>query len=298
MKKDLKQKKDERSLKVPLGKGLSFNKKTVVSLFFVIFLMTSSSVDFAEYQFPKPVGYVNDFANALGEYGSAINYVAIDVDKNTSAEIAVVTISSINESGLDVNEYAVQLFQKWGIGKKEKDNGILVLLVLDSRRIKVEVGYGLEGILPDGKVGRILDNNLEYFKNNSFGEGMLGVVNDISDVVKAEYGGEKNAANTFLLIADYFPMIFFMLFFVLMAVAGILSREKCPKCKATMQAISQDVPGGIVSSPYITYTCPKCGNKIKKKRKSYFIVAGGFGGGHGGGFGGGMSGGGGAGRGF
>ena len=99
--------------------------------------------------------------------------------------MAVVVIGSLD--GLSIEEAAVQLFTLWGIGKKSKDNGLLFLWSTGDRRIRVEVGYGLEGVLPDGKTGAILDTYvIPKFKSGEFDEGVLAGVDALLGVARNE----------------------------------------------------------------------------------------------------------------
>jgi uncharacterized protein len=96
--------------------------------------------------------YVNDFAGVLDAATQArLNDLCQQVDQKAHAQIAVVTVKSVD--GQDVVTYAVALYQKWGIGSKGKDRGVLILLATQDHKYWTTVGYGLEGVLPDGKVG-------------------------------------------------------------------------------------------------------------------------------------------------
>ena len=100
----------------------------------------------------RPSNYVNDFAGVLDTATQArLNDLCQQVDQKAQAQIAVVTVKSLD--GQDVVSYAVALYQKWGIGAKGKDRGVLILLATEDRKYWITVGYGLEAILPDGKVG-------------------------------------------------------------------------------------------------------------------------------------------------
>jgi uncharacterized protein len=100
----------------------------------------------------RPSNYVNDFAGVLDAATQArLNDLCQQVDQKAQAQIAVVTVKSLD--GQDVVSYAVALYQKWGIGAKGKDRGVLILLATEDRKYWTTVGYGLEPILPDGKVG-------------------------------------------------------------------------------------------------------------------------------------------------
>jgi len=100
----------------------------------------------------KPTGYVNDFAGVL-DAGSAqrIAQICAQIEQKANAQIAVVTVHSLD--GSDIESYAVDLYKQWGIGAKSTNRGVLILLTVDDHHYRVEVGYGLEPILPDGKVG-------------------------------------------------------------------------------------------------------------------------------------------------
>ena len=100
----------------------------------------------------KPTDYVNDFAHVLDQNTIAqLDNICQQIDQKAHAQIAVVTIKSLD--GSDIESYAVDLFHKWGIGSKATDKGVLILLATQDHRYRIEVGYGLEPILPDGKVG-------------------------------------------------------------------------------------------------------------------------------------------------
>jgi uncharacterized protein len=99
-----------------------------------------------------PTNYVNDFAGVLNAATVAqLNDLCRQVDQKAHAQIAVVTIKSTD--GQDIVSYSVALYQAWGIGPKSSDRGVLILLAVHDRKYRTAVGYGLEPILPDGKVG-------------------------------------------------------------------------------------------------------------------------------------------------
>ncbi len=108
-----------------------------------------------------------------------------DVERTHGVEMAVVVVGSLD--GLSVEEEAVKLFELWGIGKKKSDNGLLLLWSTGDRRVRLEVGYGLEGVLPDGKVGAILDQYvMPRFRAGQFDEGLLAGVDAILAVARKE----------------------------------------------------------------------------------------------------------------
>ncbi len=132
---------------------------------------------------PQPVGWVNDFANVIDK-GNAdkLSSLIEEVEQKTTTEIAVVTVDSI--ASYDEKEYARLLFDNWKPGKKGKDNGVLVLLAVKERRWRIETGYGVEGILPDGLCGEIGRNYMvPYFKAGNYGEGLYQGIRAIANII-------------------------------------------------------------------------------------------------------------------
>ena len=114
-----------------------------------------------------------------------LNSTIGEFERTNGAEMAVVVIGSLD--GLSIEEAAVELFELWGIGKKSTDNGLLLLWSTGDRRIRVEVGYGLEGVLPDGKVGAILDAYvMPRFRSGEFDEGLLAGVDALLSAARDE----------------------------------------------------------------------------------------------------------------
>ena len=99
---------------------------------------------------PAPTNYVNDFAGVLSpDTLSSLNALCAQVDRLAHAQIAVVTIKSLEDQPIE--NFAVALEEKWKVGKKGTDRGLLFLLATGDHKYRFEVGYGLEGILPDGR---------------------------------------------------------------------------------------------------------------------------------------------------
>jgi uncharacterized protein len=130
--------------------------------------------------------WVSDMAGVIDdEMERRLNVLIDQFEQRTTAEIAVVTIQRADE--YTPKEFATELFNRWGVGKKGEDNGVLVLLVVEARRIEVETGYGVEGVLPDGKVGEILDRYaVSRFKQGDFGGGLFAGVKAMTEVIAGE----------------------------------------------------------------------------------------------------------------
>jgi uncharacterized protein len=157
----------------------------------VILLFILLAVPLGAQVLPDPVGFVNDFAGVMDPGSSSeIEAIARALQQQTGAEIAVATVQNIAPYG-SIDEYAIELATTWGVGKKGEDTGILLLLAMDERRIKLEVGYGLEGIIPDGLAGEILDQSvLPPLQAGEYGLGMLKGVQAVAGIIAKEYDVE------------------------------------------------------------------------------------------------------------
>ena len=137
------------------------NGKLIMALLAALFLVLSCGLLFAAEKFPQPRGAVNDFADIIDPASEEkMEALAREVLQKTGAAVVVVTVPTIGE-GEETSLYVNKLYQAWGIGKKGEDKGVLIFLTVKERKIRIETGYGVEGILPDGLVGEIRD---KYFK--------------------------------------------------------------------------------------------------------------------------------------
>lgn len=139
-------------------------------------------------EIPQAQGRVNDFAGVISsQYREKITQVIDRLETATSAEIAVVTIPSI--APYDEFTYSQKLFDEWKIGKKDKDNGVLILVAVNDRRWRIHTGYGMEGILPDSicaAIGR--DWLVPYLRNNDYSEGLFATVDKIAEIISRSAG--------------------------------------------------------------------------------------------------------------
>lgn len=157
----------------------------------VLFFTALSSVSHAIPidQLPQPTSKpVIDQANLLSDSEEqALIQQITQLHNQTGDYIVVVTVPSVSDTGLTPKDYAVKLFEKWQIGNKDKDNGLLILDVADVRRLEIETGYGLEGALPDSVLKRIqMDNMVPAFKQGDFAKGFHDGVADIGEKLVIE----------------------------------------------------------------------------------------------------------------
>lgn len=168
-------------------------------LFRIISLVCALSLIFcvaaaAKPSYPTPTNefFVNDFADCITEQDETeIALGAENLYNACKAQVVVVTVNSLD--GEAIEDYSIGLAREWGIGDKDKDNGILLLLSVGDREVRIEVGSGLEGALPDSKTGRILDTyGMEHFSNNNFSAGLTAVQDSLVNEVFIEYGLEPD----------------------------------------------------------------------------------------------------------
>jgi len=165
-------------------------KKKGLILLFILCMTLTGALLFGQ-SLPKPVGFVNDFASVI-DPGSRTQMegIAGSLQTKTGAEIAVVTVETIQPYG-SIEEYAIELATQWGIGKQGEDTGILILLAMEERRIRLEVGYGLEGVIPDGLAGEIIDQSiLPALRMGDYGTGLLKGVQAVAGIIAKEYDVE------------------------------------------------------------------------------------------------------------
>ncbi|HEY3347140.1 MAG TPA: TPM domain-containing protein [Nitrospirota bacterium] len=196
--------------------------KTVTAFLLGLTLLTAAATAqparAAEGAFPKPVGLVNDFAGVLKpEEAAQLEGILKELDQRTGAEVAVVTIPDFG-SYADINEYAVELFKAWGIGKKGQDNGVLIVVAPNQKKARIEVGYGLEGAITDGTAGAIIrDIMAPSFKAGEYGKGLVAGAQAVAErvppggVQKPKKTG-KNTVSLILFIAFVLLMLAQFLF--------------------------------------------------------------------------------------
>lgn len=159
------------------------------TLIFLIILMLSQYA-FAEDIYPSPteVFFVNDFAGVISDDTERqIAEMGKELEAKTGAQVVLVTLDTLD--GEDIENYANELFNKWGIGQKGEDNGILILNSVGDRLIRIEVGYGLEGAVPDIKTAEIRQEYMNpYLKDGDYNAGLYGGYAAVVGEVAKEYG--------------------------------------------------------------------------------------------------------------
>src|SRR6202051_4707635 len=135
----------------------------------------------------NPPNYVNDFAGVLNSATvTRLNDLCLQVEQKAHAQIAVVTVKSLD--GQDVVSYAVALYQKFGIGAKGKDRGVLILLATGDHKYWTTVGYGLESSLPDGKVGGFGREAVPLLKSGDYAGAVTLMTTRLAAVIAQDAG--------------------------------------------------------------------------------------------------------------
>ena len=240
----------------------------VLHLALSLLLLPAGLPSASEPPLPAYQGYVTDTAGVLGTWAGQTEELCRDIERKTDAEVAVLTVRST--APLPAQEYAQKVFDRWKIGKKGKDNGVLVLVAVDDRKMWIATGYGVEGVLPDGKAGEIRDRIiLPLFRGGKYGEGVYRGVKEIGTVLGGGGGTPPGPPSVSDESLFFLALIILFLFLVIFWVLRIY------KYVSSGWGGSGGLPGS-----------------------GWGFGGGGFGGGGFGGFGGGFSGGGGAGGGW
>lgn len=182
---------------------------------------------------PNPPKLVNDAANVLSpEQRQILEQKLVALDDSTSNQIAVVLIPTLD--GYEVQEYANKLFREWGIGNKGTNNGVLILAAIDDRKVWIEVGYGLEGAIPDIVASDIYRKKIvPAFKEGNYYRGIDDAVNALGKAAAGEYKIKRERKGSGSTTGKSILTFVIILFVVLMIVArggggkggGMMSRR-------------------------------------------------------------------------
>lgn len=143
----------------------------------------------------KPAGYVDDYAGVLSPAArDLLTALCTEVDQKAKAQIAVVTVKSLD--GKSPEDFAIDLATKWGVGPKQSDRGVLILLAPPDRKYWTTVGYGLEPILPDGKVGGFGREAVPYLRDGNYDAALLLMTRRVADVIAQDRGVTLSATTS------------------------------------------------------------------------------------------------------
>lgn len=144
----------------------------------VLLCLWAATVSAVDYTAQKPQGYVSDFAGVVDASSrQRLEQYCASLEQTTGVQLAIVTVPDLN--GEPVDQVANDLFRKWGVGQKGKDNGVLLLLAIADRRSRLELGYGLEPAITDGLAGDVLRSMQPYLRAGHYGDALIEATNEI-----------------------------------------------------------------------------------------------------------------------
>jgi uncharacterized protein len=192
----------------------------------VILLLPLGTALVSAQNFPELKGYVNDYAGIIPPQDKVqLEARLSQLEKDTTAQVFVATVKSLE--GDEIQDYANRLFEKWKIGQKDKNNGVLFLVALDDRKMWIEVGYGLEPIITDGRAGRIRDDDvIPKFKKSDYAGGIIDGVSSIEDYIRKGTPPAALEDNPVRNIFGNWLVAFFVLSIITVYLFGFMARSK------------------------------------------------------------------------
>ena len=191
-------------------------------LFVIVSLLAlaSSAADAAVLPKPSQREYIVDTADIVSaEDRAQIEKIGEELREKTKAEIVVVTVATLD--GTDIESYANELFRSWGIGDAKQSNGVLLLIAKDDRKFRIEVGYGLEGGITDGRAGEILDKVKPYFRDGKYCGGVLTAYQKLA-AYAYHAAGVAPGADVSETLEEEEPSILMNVFIFFLAIVGMI----------------------------------------------------------------------------
>lgn len=230
---------------------------------------------------PPPAGYVSDFAHLLSPFARArVEARLADYDRTTGTQIAVATFPNLQ--GVPINEFASRLEEAWKVGHKGKDNGVLLLVALEEREVRIEVGYGLEGKITDAVAGAIIRQWIApAFRDGHYDDGLMAATDTLIGVIGAAPSPGASpptapgpspgsplpppapAARETPGGIRLLPVILFLAFLVLSVGVSRARGPRCPRCGSSLQ-VSEQRDGFFGRQTFQAWICPRCGYREKR----------------------------------
>ena len=191
--------------------SVPFQQGVLYCIAILLILAITSPVQALEVQ-QKPIGRVSDYTSTLTTTDiQALESTLAKFEKDTTNQIAVLLIPTL--AGDSLEDYSIRVAEKWQIGQKGRDNGVILLVVMQDRKIRIEVGYGLEGVLPDSLAGDIIRQVIApHFRQGRYREGIRDGIVAIMAATRGEYQATPSSKRRRGLISWFWPLFFFFLF--------------------------------------------------------------------------------------
>lgn len=203
----------------------SFRRSLLLGL---AILLTITSISYG-ITFPQYQGYVNDYSHILSAADTQmLENLSTELHAKTGIQLVTVIVPSLDNESID--DYAIQLFKKWGIGDKKKNDGILFITAIQDKKVRIEVGYGLEGIVNDAKAGRLLDDYvIPLYRQGAFAKGVanghVAIAQTLAIAHQVQLTGEtryyrSNAHSAKSVIPEWLQFLIFIGFILLIVRMG------------------------------------------------------------------------------
>lgn len=166
----------------------------------------------------RPLGRVSDYAKILKpEEISTIEAILLNYERETTNQIVIAIFKSLE--GWDIEDFSIRLAEKWKIGQKGKDNGIIIVVAMKERKVRIEVGYGLEGVVPDITARQIIDREIApHFRKSDYFNGLRNGVDALIKAIGGEYKVEKGKSGEVIVALI---ILFIVMVFLLQILAGL-----------------------------------------------------------------------------
>jgi uncharacterized protein len=202
-----------------LGSTRAASRGVMLALVSVL-LLAGSHIFATEVIPPKPDRYFNDYAGVVSaEAASRFNEQLAQLERDTSTQVVVAVFRKM-QSDSSVEDYAQRIAQSWKVGQKDTRNGIVLLVFVDDRKISIQVGYGLEGALPDATTYDIRANQITpHFRNNDYQGGLAAGIDSIGQAIRGEYKGSGRTVREGERKQNSpIPIFIFLIIFVFLAI--------------------------------------------------------------------------------
>jgi len=197
----------------------------IKKLFTTLFLLALAFSAWAQGDFPEkpnPPRLVNDFSKTLSDAEVAqLERKLLAYNDSTSSQVSIVLINSIGP--YEISDYAFQLGDRWGIGRKDKDNGVLILAAMKDRKVFIATGYGMEGAIPDAMAKRIVEQVIvPNFRSEKYFAGLDQATDMIFKLASGEYQAEKGSSSD----SPGSALPLFLVFIVVFVVLSLIRNRK------------------------------------------------------------------------
>ncbi len=265
--------------KVYIGKPQTRGKALTIAVVFLIW-MICGNISMPEFalsasKYPQAAGNINDYVGVLSQ-DDRVNLEALvnSVLEQTGATFAVAIVGDTGDD--DLLGYSVGLYEEWGLGQKGEDKGLLILVSMEDRGVRAEVGYGLEHIITDARAGDCLDQMMPYFQEEQYGKGIYsGLLHAAKYVASAEgielqlEAASSDYGDTFYKPPQKISWFLFPFLIIPLAIGGIFSfrGRRCPRCKSKLTVVDKVVQRATYDTGGLAlrvYQCPKCGYRDQK----------------------------------